>query len=224
MPPTLDEWLSSTLPSGTAWHCSGDPVSAGALLPAENKLTAKMAPSRLRSFRHGRHCARTALLKLGLPATAVPTDTHRAPVWPDGIVGSISHSEDLACAVAARTECLGGIGIDLERPGKLDREVTMLICTASERAMLKSLAIIDGPRLLFSIKESIYKCLWPQVRRFIEFHEVEVELYPENRAFRARSVDLDKIQELAELTGYYWYSEALLCAVCYLPPAESGRG
>ncbi len=224
MTPTLDEWLGGILPGGTAWHCSGNPVSAEPLLPPENSCTAGMAPRRLRSFRHGRHCARTALRKLGLPATAIPTDAQRAPVWPDGIVGSISHSRNLACAVAARTECLGGIGIDLEQPGKLDHEVALLICTASERARLHDLAMNDGERLLFSIKESIYKCLWPRVQRFIEFHEVDVELHPEDRSFRAQPVGSDEIPELASLTGHYMHSQALLGAVSYLPPTESGRG
>ena len=220
----IDHWLAITLPAGVAWQCCADPAAAEPLHPAEERLTAGMAPRRIRSFRHGRHCARGALAKLGLPSMPVSVSAQRAPVWPEGIIGSISHREDLACAVVARASGLDGIGIDLERTGGLDDEVAKLVCTAAERTRLRQQSIEHGERLLFTIKESVYKCLWPRLQRFIDFLEVEVSLQPEHQRFRARCVGTNDIPALHRLRGHYATLQDHLCAVSCLPPVEPGRG
>ncbi len=220
---TVDCWLASMLPTEVAWFCSENPAIAAPLLEAETQYTVQMVPRRLRSFRHGRHCARIALQKLGLPEAPVPVSAGRAPIWPEGIVGSISHTGDIACAVATRSDRLDGIGLDLEQTGRLDDGVSALVCTPSERNFLRSLNLENGERLLFTIKESVYKCLWPRLQRFIDFQEVEIELDPGECSFHARSSVAGDIAALSELRGRYGYSSELLCAVSYLPPTESDR-
>ena len=58
------------------------------------------APKRQREFLAGRHCAAHALRTAGLPETVGLQD--RAPIWPKGAVGSISHSDARVVAVVSK--------------------------------------------------------------------------------------------------------------------------
>ena len=216
----IDAALERLLPAGVTWAWSDQPDGAEPLLPLELDATINMSPDRLRSYRQGRSCARQALAGLGLAVHAVPSGEAREPVWPAGISGSISHSGDVAVAVAARQESVGAVGIDLEADaGPLEPEVAALICTAAERSTVTRGLPGDADRLRFAIKESVYKCVWPELRRFIDFREVEIDLRADDRSFRARpsqpAADLEGV--LPALRGGYERVDGLLLAVAVLP-------
>ena len=96
------------------------------------------------------------------------------PVWPDGIVGSLAHDANVAiAAMAAQTE-FQSVGIDIEPAEPLAPDLLSIIATAKERDRIE-----DDPfrgRLLFSIKEAIYKAVYPVDRTFLDHHDVEVSL------------------------------------------------
>jgi 4'-phosphopantetheinyl transferase EntD len=147
------------------------------LRPAEAASCGRMSDKRLREFALGRYCARTALAALGANDCGIPKGDSRAPVWPAGIVGSISHTRTIAAAVVARDSELAGVGMDLESSRALKPDLVPMICRPEERAWLSGLAD-PGPaaKIIFSAKESVYKCIWSTVRRYVDFQDVEITL------------------------------------------------
>jgi len=160
------------------------------LLPAELGITTSMVEKRRAEFTHGRHCARSAMQMLGLEAVPILKGPDREPVWPQGIVGSITHTEGAAAAVVARANDLVAIGLDMEVSDPLSSDLISMICLPDENPNH------DGTRgkLLFSIKEAIYKCLFPLINEYVDFLEMEVRLDEAAMTFSAtpRAARLDK--------------------------------
>ena len=63
------------------------------LLPEEAPAIARAIPKRQAEFAAGRRAARAALTTLGHPAQAIPVGDRRAPIWPQGTVGAITHDQ-----------------------------------------------------------------------------------------------------------------------------------
>jgi 4'-phosphopantetheinyl transferase EntD len=116
----------------------------------------------------GRACARAALAELGIAPAAIVAGAGGEPRWPAGLAGSITHTDEHAAA--AVTRAVGALGIDLESLAHAARVPDLLatVALASERA--------HPAALLFSAKESVYKCLY--AGRFLDFHEVELAIEP----------------------------------------------
>jgi 4'-phosphopantetheinyl transferase EntD len=148
----------------------------GALTDDEARATVSFAPVRLAEFRHGRECARRALARLGAGPSGIPVGPDREPLWPTGIVGSISHAGAAAAAVVARETGIVALGLDLESERPLEPELHARICLPDElrRARASGMPPGHAEKLLFSIKEAAYKALWPALRRFLDFHDLEV--------------------------------------------------
>ncbi len=176
-PPTLDA-LKSLIPGKAQVVLSAQAPTDENRVPAtEMAAMTAMKPDRRKEFIHGRTCARTALSALGWPDQAIPVGASREPVWPDGIVGSISHCGHVAAAAAARCDDFDGLGIDLETAEPLDAATLNLICRAAERSWLED---TDDPlhfaKLIFSAKESIFKCVWPTIGQFIDFQDIGIRV------------------------------------------------
>jgi len=183
-PPDKDqESLRDLFPAGVASVLSRSPTSSQ-LEPAELVAARAFAPRRMREFRHGRDCARSALLQLGAPAIAIPVGNSRQPLWPQGIVGSISHCGDVAGAAVGRSNRFAGIGIDIEADEPVDAALIERICTAGELLAIRAMNLDEarGVRHLFSMKEAAYKALWPLTKQFLEFQDIEVK--PDKQAGR----------------------------------------
>lgn len=104
----------------------------------------------------------------------------RMPIWPLGFTGSISHTKGLAAAVVACRADYRSLGMDLERPLGDNECTNELICsiqTPAERerlALLHALTRGEALTLAFSIKESVFKALYPLVHTFFDFKDVEL--------------------------------------------------
>ena len=164
----------------------GEPAAAD-LFPAEARAMSGAGEKRRREFAAVRHCARLALAELGVAPTAVPPDVEaaepwarRAPVWPPGMTGSMTHCDGYRAAVAARREQLPAVGVDAEPHRPLPAGVLARIALEEERAMLDALARGRGDvawdRLLFSAKESVFKAWFPLAQRWLGFEECRVDL------------------------------------------------
>ena len=156
-----------------------DPHSVkSGLMKAEQELVAGAAQTRIEQFTAGRVCARTALGRLGAAtSTPVMRGEDRAPIWPPGFVGSITHTDTWCAAAVARTEDARSVGIDLEPATPLKETLWRRVCTAKERDWLHGLPEPGFMgKILFSAKESVYKCQYPITSKFLGFHAVEVEL------------------------------------------------
>ena len=157
-------------PDGVSCIISDACPSDFSLMEVEEAATGAMVDRRRREFMHGRCCARLALANLGFEDCPLPICVDRALVWPDRVVGSISHCGDAAAAVAAHIEDAISLGIDIERNEELDAALMPMICRSEELARMNG----DGAErllaaLIFSAKESLFKCIWPEVRRFVDF-------------------------------------------------------
>jgi enterobactin synthetase component D len=135
--------------------------------------------TRVRDLLVGRACAQLALQQAGASSNQVGASPSRAPIWPEGWTGSLSHAAGIAWAVAARCSDFASLGIDLEH-----------LLTAEAVESVHSVALTPGERrfeawndpgdvawrttVLFSAKESIFKCMSPLVKEFIEFTEMEL--------------------------------------------------
>lgn len=133
-------------------------------------------PKRLAEFRAGRFAARAALAELGLPPRALPAGPDRAPIWPLGVQGSITHSDALCLAVVGRVP---GIGVDLEPDSPLDPTLRDLVLRPEEQGASDAEA-----KLIFSAKEAAYKAQYPITRRLFDFHTLEITLTPGGFAAR----------------------------------------
>jgi len=157
--------------------------------PGEEDLIARAVEGRRREFITARRCAREALAGLGHPATAILPGPRREPLWPAGVVGSITHCPGYRAAAVARRADLAGLGIDAERHGPLPEGVEEQVTRPEERDRLARLAVthpgIHWDRLLFSAKESVYKAWYPLTGRWLGFEEARLSFDPAASTFRA---------------------------------------
>ncbi|WP_337261829.1 MULTISPECIES: 4'-phosphopantetheinyl transferase family protein [unclassified Serratia (in: enterobacteria)] len=138
----------------------------------------------------GRYLARHALAKLGYRDFTLRRGEDRAPLWPQGIAGAISHNVDTALCAAHHENGLGGVGIDVETqmPAKRAEELWSGIVSVQEHEWLRQQpqAFEQLLTLVFSAKESLFKALYPQVRCYFDFLD-------------ARFTQLDMQQQTFEL-------------------------
>jgi enterobactin synthetase component D len=137
------------------------------------------APKRRAEFLAGRHAATLALERLGQRAP-VGRNFDGTPAWPSGVTGSISHGGGIACAAVAPERIYRSLGIDVERI-LLDRErpeVAPTVARSDELLLVKTALPHATPAerltLIFSCKESLFKCLFPLTREFMEFEDARV--------------------------------------------------
>jgi 4'-phosphopantetheinyl transferase EntD len=156
------------------------------LLPPERALLGeRAAPRRVLEFTLGRGCARAALAALvparaeELAATPILRADARRPLWPEGIVGSITHHRGSAAAAVARAADYVGIGLDVEALRRPTPALLRRILRPEERERWQALppaaqaAAFVGA---FSAKESVFKALYPVTGLYLGFQDATVAL------------------------------------------------
>lgn len=141
-------------------------------------LPERAVDKRRAEFLAGRYAAQQALRELGIEELPARNDDG-SPRWPSDVVGSITHGAGRALCVVARRSELRAIGIDAEALLSQDSKVELRhrICTPQELAQLGTLLSLPEHELVslaFSAKESLYKCLYPEVGRFMDFRAASV--------------------------------------------------
>jgi len=162
---------------------SGDEL---ALLPDEIGAFATSVDKVKRASGAARIVARKLMAQLGQPEQAVPKAASGAPIWPPGLAGSLAHNSQVAVAALARRADFPSLGIDVEAAEPLDPELLNLVATAAEIRR-----IAEDPyqgRLLFAVKEAVYKTVHPLDGVFLEHHDVEVNLADGTAAVRTGRV------------------------------------
>ncbi|GGF62877.1 4'-phosphopantetheinyl transferase EntD (siderophore biosynthesis) [Mameliella alba] len=148
----------------------------GELYPAEAAAIARARPERRAEFAAGRLAARRAMAQLGLADAAIPMGADRAPVWPKGLVGSISHAEGVCLGVVARDADYRSLGIDVEGDDPLAEDLIPEICLPEELGLLPAGARAARAKRLFSAKEAAYKAHYPLAGQVFGFHGLQVDL------------------------------------------------
>jgi 4'-phosphopantetheinyl transferase EntD len=205
--------LTELLPEKTAAHYSAALPQGTMLLPEEQLHTHGMVAKRVNEFTHGRYCARTAMSMLDMSPQPIGKGANREPLWPTGVIGSITHTTNAAAAVVASCHDFRSLGLDMESPAPLKDELLDMICLAEENPER------DGSlaKLLFSIKEAIYKCLYPEVGEYIDFLEMHVELdFPKNSFCAGRLTKAKYMDLAAQMRGRFTIHEEYVISAAWL--------
>ncbi|MCC5956738.1 MAG: 4'-phosphopantetheinyl transferase superfamily protein [Natronohydrobacter sp.] len=135
----------------------------------------QVTAARAREFGAGRGAARAAMEMLGQVPRPVLQGEDRAPIWPVGLQGSISHTGRDCLAVVTDAPEIRALGLDLEPSIPLESALWPEICTMEEMQWLASL----GPsqrghfaKLIFCAKEAVYKAQYQISRTMLDFHAV----------------------------------------------------
>jgi 4'-phosphopantetheinyl transferase EntD len=133
----------------------------------------RMNSLRLAQFLAGRHCVRDAMAELGSDLSPVLIGPDGEPIWPTGLVGSISHKSRAALAGVARADRYRSIGIDLELVDEVSDDYWLdEVRAPADRLQLPVSSLATA---LLSAKESYYKAQFPLTRQQLDWHEVSVE-------------------------------------------------
>lgn len=198
-PAPMSDLIGKVLPSVVA-HCDQvDEARTFTLHPQELEATAarRLPRDRQAQFEQGRRCAHAAMAKLGCTDLPVLIDRQGAPVWPTGIVGSITHAPDYCAAAVARVQNFRAIGINAEAWQQFPTDIGGDISVPWEiDAMEPTIDIRLKLGVLFSAKQSIFKALRPLVQRDFDFRSVALKIDFGNRNFRIVSVDSPDLDRL----------------------------
>jgi 4'-phosphopantetheinyl transferase EntD len=159
----------------------------------------QFSPKRIADFSTGRYCSIKALEQLGIQNSIIPIGEDRAPIWPEGIVGSISHCDSLTGAIVAKRSDHISLGLDIEEIGRVTPDLWDLVFTEKEKNYLSSLSDEDKlvqSTAIFSIKEAFYKFQYPLTKTFLDFLDVEVEIpfFSEIKVFSFSNEHISKIK------------------------------
>jgi 4'-phosphopantetheinyl transferase EntD len=167
--------IESLMPASACAEMFSD-APESTMLPIEAASIAGAVAERRREFGTVRCCAREALRRIGVPAVPILPDGDGAPLWPAGVVGSMTHCAGYRAAAVARTGDVRGVGIDAEPHAALPSEVLYLVLRDEERARQRMLADADRglhwDRIVFCAKEAVYKAWFPLTRRWLDFADV----------------------------------------------------
>lgn len=137
------------------------------------------ADKRKTEYLVGRMCARAAVKYITGHHAAPSLGADRAPCWPAGTVGSVTHSHGWAAAIVASSQHYLSLGLDAEALLSDSRatKLAQKILTTPERQRFRSeLAQRPGQliTLAFSVKESLFKALYPLTKKRFYFEDAEL--------------------------------------------------
>ena len=160
----------------------------GQLLAAEERAMARAVPARRAEFAAGRQAARAAMAALGHDGAAIPMGADRAPVWPAGLTGSITHAGGLALAAIAPVGASQGLGLDLEGDTPMAEDLWPTILRPDERDWLATQPAHHRQHLakrMFSAKEACYKAQYARSNTLLDFHDISIAYTDSSTAFSA---------------------------------------
>jgi enterobactin synthetase component D len=193
-------------------------------------IAADSPPNRAAEREAGRRCAALALAGAGAADLRVGTHHDRSPAWPAGFVGSITHAAGFVSACAAPATELRGIGLDSEAviAPVVRSEIEATVTRAGELSRTTVAGALDDGHLftlVFSAKESVYKCLYPIVLQIFDFCDVEMAAVDASaRTFRARLLRrFEGLPSGLELDGRFQFDGRLIHTAVELPRAPTLR-
>ncbi|MHC6224427.1 4'-phosphopantetheinyl transferase family protein [Pseudomonas sp. X10] len=180
--PLQHHWpLPRPVPGAVLVSCAFDPahLATDDFQRAGIEQTASLQRSvakRQAEYLAGRVCARAALQRLDGRDYVPGTHEDRSPIWPAGIHGSITHGQGWAAAVVAAKDACQGLGLDQESLLSDERAERLAgeILTEAERQRLSRDQLGLTVTLTFSLKESLFKTLYPLTRQRFYFEHAEV--------------------------------------------------
>ena len=173
-------------------------------------------------FFAGRYCARQALNSINCVLQQVPIGDNRAPIWPEGIVGSITHNDKTAICILAHQRDFLSLGIDIENwtTWSTAQSIRSAILTTNENRWLKEQAwpMTHTLTLLFSAKESLFKALYPEVKTFFDFSAasiVSINVREKKFVIKLEQKLSEKLPKGMKFEGNYQFFQ--LSVLTYIP-------
>ena len=201
---------------GVIGDCQAD------LWPEEAACVANAVERRRREFARGRHLVRRCLRALGRPDGPLPTNQDRSPRWPDGFVGSITHTDTYCAAAVARADDIDGIGIDIEDRSRFHPDLLRYVSSPGDiTSNFHGLKSGDATHLgaaLFSAKETVYKCLNGLAQAQFDFADVGIEFIKGSALFYSRLLrPVGRFSVGREFIGYYLVAGDHVATAMILP-------
>ena len=182
--------FDSPFPDFISFYCSQNPSDQDyRLLPEENAIAESFGSQKRRAeFTTGRIFAHEALSKFGLESEPILRNPEtREPCWPDSVWGSITHSTGFAAVAVGLKKDIKGVGIDMESLSRsVDFNIRRHVCVDSELEWLESLPTKHANRalrIIFSAKESIFKCIYPGTKTYLTFKDAAVSVNETEKNF-----------------------------------------
>ncbi len=213
---------------------TADAPDLSALHPEEAAKVEKAIDKRQRQFACGRFLARRALHQLGTsldgPLLNGPllNGEDRCPLWPSGIIGTITHTRGHCAVAVARQTNLRAIGLDVEQAEPLKAKLVEAVTTERDRAWLGEQAAqgkdaLALAKVLFSAKECAYKAQYLLTRQYLGFSAMSVVI-DDNRFVATFEQDAgdettaDRFVVGDRLEGQVGYRDGLVATAVVIPP------
>ncbi len=192
--------------------------SINSLHKDEVRIVSSSVLKRQEEFATGRWCARKALEKSGYSGFAVLSNGNREPIWPKGICGSISHTKGAYCCAVAKNNEYRSIGIDIENANRKISEGALKIILNDDEMDWTSKKEDMYKRIIFCIKESVFKLLYPLIKDHFYFSSVSVLPVKSNNEFEfVLNKDLNKEFKTGNTyKGLYYYNDDLIFTIVYI--------
>ncbi|MGK3141514.1 4'-phosphopantetheinyl transferase family protein [Pantoea sp. C2G6] len=123
-----------------------------------------------------RYLVRSVMAELGIADFILTNAPDRSPCWPAGVQASLSHSNDLVVLTVSRQPYALGVDVEQVMSERTAEEMADMLMNQQEQQRLQTLPMrfSAAATLLFSLKESLYKALWPRLHQPMEFHQAEL--------------------------------------------------
>ena len=198
-------------------------VDEDSLWEAERVAIQSAVQKRRRQFSAGRFLARRALGRLGLEPVAIIAGQDRAPQWPVGVVGSISHTDSRCVVAMGLATNIGALGIDVEPNTPLKAELMSRVCVSDELRTLDRLPEAKRghvAKVIFSAKEAAYKCQYPRSGKYLGFHAMCVRLVDDGTFEATFLQDAAPFACGDRIVGRHAVTDELIVTGCSLPSEQ----
>lgn len=158
------------------------------LHPDEAPAMITMAPARRREYTAGRIAAHEAMGQVSTTQEPVIRGQDRSPIWPAGIVGSISHSKKHSIAAVASADDVQSLGVVLEPDVELEPYMYREVCSPEEMKWLEQQPFDrrgNLAKLIFCAKGCTYKCQLPLTRRLLWYNSLQIQIDQSTTSFSA---------------------------------------
>lgn len=161
-----------------------DAALLASLYPVEVEQVGAAVERRRLDFAGARACAREAMVRLGAVPGPVLRGGRGMPVWPPGLVGTLTHTDGVRAAALARSGTVRSLGLDIERHEPLGPGVLEAVSLPEEarwvRAARAAEPSVAWDALLFTAKEATYKAWFPLTHRWLGFGDAHITLVPDD--------------------------------------------
>jgi 4'-phosphopantetheinyl transferase EntD len=168
--------------------------TASDLLPGERKAIRTACGSRQREFATGRWLARRLISEMGEESGEIKRGKNGEAIWPEGICGSITHTRGACCVITCFQGRYQSVGVDIESASRrISEPAREMFLNKDEIDWMSGRPAVSRRVCLaiFSIKESVYKTLFPLVKKPIPFSALSVRPLKNGGGFNCRvNVDL----------------------------------